>query len=96
MEAKFGTLKQELLETLVGHPWNMSWTVLKQICALNAMVARVWCHLIRMSSKIAKATVILKPPTSAGEAPLQRRRRFAAKARRRNVSGPPPLISYET
>ena len=76
---------------LGGSFWNISWTVLKQFCGLNAMVARVWCHLTRMSSKIAKATVFLKPQTSAGEAPLQRRRRFAAKARRRNVSGPAPF-----
>ena len=65
---------------LGGSFWNISWTVLKQFCALNAMVARVWCHLTRTSSKIAKATVILKPPTSAGEAPLQRRRRFPTAA----------------
>ena len=55
---------------LGGSFWNISWTVLKQFCGLNAMVARVWCHLTRMSSKIAKATVILKPQTSAGEAPF--------------------------
>ena len=55
---------------LGGSFWNISWAVLKQFCALNAMVARVWCHLTRMNSKIAKATVILKPQTSAGEAPV--------------------------
>ena len=41
MEAEFGTLKQELLEAMVC----TSLTILKQICAPNAMVATIWSHL---------------------------------------------------
>ena len=39
----------------------MSETVLKQNDGPNAMVAMIWFHLIRASSKITKVTITLKP-----------------------------------
>ena len=49
------------LRPLEGSFWNISETVLKQNDGPKAMVATVWCHLIRANSKITKATIMLKP-----------------------------------
>ena len=49
------------LKPFEGSFWNMSETVLKQNDGPNAMVATIWCYLIRASSKITKITITLKP-----------------------------------